>query len=303
MQGTQSIGQEQINTEIRQGSCRDAILHSLGANASHGIRRTNADKRKAVEIMLEDEEWGQWSDREIARKCGVGNQLVSHVRSSHCVIHTVSNESRIYTTKHGTQATMNTASIGKEPSSTRQQTLDDTKLPPLYEDNLQNHQLLNASTSNEWYTPKCFLDAAHEVMGSIDLDPASNFFANEIVKAHTFYSIDDDGLTQRWYGKVWLNPPYGQHPDGGSNQALWSSRLVEAYLDGEVQEALLLVNAVPGNIWFSKLWGFPICFVSKRIRFYNESVEAGQPTHSATPMCHAQPLTWASIEVLSRIFL
>lgn len=81
-------------------------------------------------------------------------------------------------------------------------------------------------------------------MGGIDLDPASNFFANQTVQATTFYSIDDDGYARQWQGKVWLNPPYGLHPNGGSNQAVWSTKLVESYLDGQVSEALLLVNAV-----------------------------------------------------------
>ena len=41
-------------------------------NADHGKRRSNADKRRAVEMMLKDSEWGKWSDREIAAKCAVG---------------------------------------------------------------------------------------------------------------------------------------------------------------------------------------------------------------------------------------
>jgi ParB-like chromosome segregation protein Spo0J len=45
---------ETIACEVRSGSLRDAILHSAGANATHGLRRTNADKRRAVSILLED---------------------------------------------------------------------------------------------------------------------------------------------------------------------------------------------------------------------------------------------------------
>src|SRR5215207_11626412 len=35
-----------IEAEVRQGTRRDAILFSVGANASHGMRRTNEDKRR-----------------------------------------------------------------------------------------------------------------------------------------------------------------------------------------------------------------------------------------------------------------
>lgn len=43
--------------DVRQGTVRDAVLHSVGANATHGLRRTNADKRRAVERLLRDDEW------------------------------------------------------------------------------------------------------------------------------------------------------------------------------------------------------------------------------------------------------
>ncbi len=144
---------------------------------------------------------------------------------------------------------------------------------------LLNHQLINASTNNEWYTPPRFLDAAHEVMGGIDLDPASNAFANNAVRAARFYTPEDDGYALPWYGRVWLNPPYGLGDDE-SNQARWSSRLLKAYQAGDVSEAILLVNAVPGNGWFVPLKNYPICFPDARIRFYSADTEAGQPTHS-----------------------
>ncbi|MCJ2017151.1 hypothetical protein MKK84_06900 [Methylobacterium sp. E-065] len=72
---------------MRQGGLRDAILHSAGANFDHGLRRTNADKRRAVWILLEEElvsinpETGDpWSNREIARRCAVDEGLVRKLR-------------------------------------------------------------------------------------------------------------------------------------------------------------------------------------------------------------------------------
>jgi hypothetical protein len=55
---------DRLDCEIRQGTKRDAMLFALGSNTDHGLRPSAADKRKAVSRMLQDEEWGQWADRE-----------------------------------------------------------------------------------------------------------------------------------------------------------------------------------------------------------------------------------------------
>lgn len=72
---------ETITADVRDGSRRDAVLFSVGANGTHGLRRRNADKRRAVETLLRDEEWGAKSDRWIAERCGVGHQLVASARA------------------------------------------------------------------------------------------------------------------------------------------------------------------------------------------------------------------------------
>lgn len=71
-------------------------------------------------------------------------------------------------------------------------------------------QALTSSESNEWYTPLKYIEAARAVMGGIDLDPASNESAQQWIKAKQFYIKDDDGLHKPWYGRLWLNPPYGR---------------------------------------------------------------------------------------------
>lgn len=87
-----AAGKERIEAEVRQGTQRDAILYSVGANATHGLRRTNADKRRAVEMLLRDDEWSQWSDRVIADKCGVSNRFVGVIRSE---VHPTVNRSQL----------------------------------------------------------------------------------------------------------------------------------------------------------------------------------------------------------------
>lgn len=76
----EATGAKEIAAEIISGNLREAILHSVGANAAHGFRRTNADKRRAIERLLRDPEWSRWSDREIARKCSVTGKMVGSVR-------------------------------------------------------------------------------------------------------------------------------------------------------------------------------------------------------------------------------
>jgi len=73
-------GKASINVEVTNGTLRDAVLHSVGVNALHGLRRTNADKRKAVMTLLDDLEWQDWSNGEIARQCNVSPPLVASLR-------------------------------------------------------------------------------------------------------------------------------------------------------------------------------------------------------------------------------
>lgn len=73
-------GSPGIKCDIREGTLRDAILFSFSVNHDHGLQRTAADKRKIVIAMLNDEEWGKWSDREIGRQCHVSHTMVSAMR-------------------------------------------------------------------------------------------------------------------------------------------------------------------------------------------------------------------------------
>jgi hypothetical protein len=71
-----------IEATIKNGSQRDAVLLSLGVNHAHGLRRSNADKRKAVETMLNDPEWRDFSNCEIAKNCYVSESLVRSLRDN-----------------------------------------------------------------------------------------------------------------------------------------------------------------------------------------------------------------------------
>jgi uncharacterized ParB-like nuclease family protein len=80
VEAARKIGRETIRAEIREGTARDAVLHGIGSNAAHGLRRTQADKRRAVERLLKDPEWARWSDRKIAAVAKVDHKTVGTVR-------------------------------------------------------------------------------------------------------------------------------------------------------------------------------------------------------------------------------
>lgn len=140
----------------------------------------------------------------------------------------------------------------------------------------EQEEVTPPTKSNEWYTPARYIEASRRVMGSIDLDPASCEVANRTVKAAKYYSIEDDGLSQKWSGCVWLNPPYSieEAPRGieiGRQSAsigkLWIDRLIEGYTAGDISSAILLAKADVKQIWFQPLWEYPICFTFDRVYF------------------------------------
>ena len=98
---------------VHPGTRRDAILYAAAANATHGLRRTHADKRRSVETLLRDDEWRQWSDREIARRCGVDHAFVGKLRAELTGDNHQSPDDTLR--KGGDGRVINTAKIGTNP--------------------------------------------------------------------------------------------------------------------------------------------------------------------------------------------
>lgn len=128
------------------------------------------------------------------------------------------------------------------------------------------------SGNNEWYTPQEFIEAAREVMGSIDVDPASSDIAQEVVKAGTYYTAETNGLDKTWTGNVWMNPPY-------------ASDLIGKFIDKLVderknyQQAIVLVNNATETEWFNKIISISsaVCFPKSRVKFYMPDGKTGAP--------------------------
>jgi hypothetical protein len=113
-----------------------------------------------------------------------------------------------------------------------------------------------------------FIEAARELMGAIDLDPASHEEANRTVKATRFFAAEDDGLRQPWSGRVFVNPP------GGLVNEFWRKFVSEDFDEGvwigyslEQLQTLQQEAATPLD--------YPTCITAKRIAFVeNEAKKA-----------------------------
>jgi len=117
----------------------------------------------------------------------------------------------------------------------------------------------------EWYTPAVIVEAARAVLGTIDLDPASCARANEIVQAHRYYTREDDGLTQPWEGRLWMNPPYA-HP----LIEQFVDKLLDSLAVGTVSAAIAITNNTTDVGWFHALgrMASAICLCTGRVHFW-----------------------------------
>lgn len=124
----------------------------------------------------------------------------------------------------------------------------------------------NNSGNNEWYTPIEYIDSARLVMGSIDLDPASSEDVNKKIQAEFIYTKETNGLKNKWYGNVWLNPPY--------EVGLVDEFVEKIYLQ-EFDQAVVLVNNATETKWGNALLSVSdcVCFHKSRIRFVSTDGE------------------------------
>ena len=118
----------------------------------------------------------------------------------------------------------------------------------------------------EWYTPANILEAVAEVLGAIDLDPASSAAqqAHATVKATRYFTIADNSLEQRWRGRVFCNPPYAR---GWID--VFVEKMVSAYQAGDMTAGILLTNSATETKWWQHAAAHcdALCFPKGRIRF------------------------------------
>jgi ParB family chromosome partitioning protein len=177
----------------------------------------------------------------------------------------------------------------------------DLSLPP--------RQLTRARTwtgDTEWYTPPDILEAAHEVLGAIDLDPASSDAQQALspIKAAIYFTVENSGLDRPWRGRIWLNPPYARG---------WIDRFVEkmvqSYRDREMQAGIMLTNSATETNWWQTAAGAceALCFRKGRVRFLKMtdgalSTGGSSPSHPHT-LFYFGPNTAGFVRVFRRFGL
>jgi len=186
---------ERVFAEVRQGTQRDAIIYSVGANSEHGLRRSNEDKRKAAATMLtnnmvaNDEEGRPWSDREIANLCNVSHPFVTKMRERLASNHTGNvssmdgrsdSERQFIHHKTGQPATMNTANISRANRSRRRSGPKPGGISPNAMTPIRGHST---------HKPKTALELPHDPHWAARavLSAMGNDFARALVKELTTY--------------------------------------------------------------------------------------------------------------------
>lgn len=128
----------------------------------------------------------------------------------------------------------------------------------------------SAKETDKWYTPPNIENLVTQVLGAIDLDPCAD--DGKHIAASHHYTASDNGLSQEWQGRVFMNPPY-------SCPGKWVAKLQSEIESGRVSEAISLIPAATDTNWLSPLLDSqPVCFWKGRIKFLDTSY---QPKQSA----------------------
>ena len=135
-------------------------------------------------------------------------------------------------------------------------------------------RISHSSGEENRYTPSQYIEAARLVMGGIDLDPASHAVAQRVVQAGRWYSEQDDGLKQPWYGRVWMNPPY-TYPA----IKLFTAKMADEYMTGTISHGIMVTHNLTDTGWFHYVAPLAnvLCFTKGRINFWGAASSSQSP--------------------------
>lgn len=118
-----------------------------------------------------------------------------------------------------------------------------------------SHTLPKNGEYDLWLTPPALL----HMLGPFDLDPCACPEPRPWPTANRHICLPDDGLSANWRGRVWLNPPYGEHTGA------WLEKMAD------YKKGLALVFArTDTEMWHRWVWplAHSILFLAGRLNFY-----------------------------------
>lgn len=143
------------------------------------------------------------------------------------------------------------------------------------------------------------IDRVKAVMGDIDTDPSSCKEANaKYVKAKVFYDEAQDGLKQRWFGRVLLNPMYD-----AENLYPFADKLIAELENGNCTEAITVTPNSTDTDWCQKLMrrADAVCFHQGRVKFHAPGTgKTGNPA-LGTLICYFGPNVQKFVAVFGEV--
>lgn len=137
-------------------------------------------------------------------------------------------------------------------------------------DGMGGHHLPFQGKNDEWLTPPWLL----EKLGNFDLDPCAPVVRPWPTAAEHF-TVEDDGLSKPWHGRVWCNPPYGQ------KTGVWLEKLA-AHGNG----LALIFAMTETEMFFVQVWekASAVLFLRGRLFFHYVGGERAA-SNSGAPSC------------------
>ena len=125
------------------------------------------------------------------------------------------------------------------------------------------------SVTDEWATPQDLFDRLNEQYGPFTLDPCSSDFNAKCFDHYTYW---EDGLSQRWDGRVFMNPPYGRQI------VKWVKKAYEAARDNGAVVVCLLPARTDTAWWHDYCERGAVTFIRGRVKFSGAKWNAPFPS-------------------------
>jgi len=245
------------------------IVDDVGVKNITPNKLTTDEKREQVRTYVEDKP--DASNREVAREvdCDVTHVTVGNWRDKWEIQEPTSDLDTFADSKSKAGDVFDvsgrkpggTVDSGVTDSSNRVDTTDEND--PEVDDDDDEHTVVDAATkqeTDEWSSPRELVEPLNDAIDGFDLDPCSG--AEQSPFADATFTESDDGLSQDWFGDVWVNPPYSEMAD-------WTEKAAAEVKRGNVDSVVYLCKGDSSTEWWQAgaEQTAAICAIDHRLKF------------------------------------